>query len=68
MTNNRIRFEAMCKQAEAMSLTDEYRGCIVHVNAQVRMHDGEPIIASYTLDDWADGCTVASYVNGQMRD
>jgi hypothetical protein len=64
---NAGQFKQACARAVSLSLTPDYRGCGVHVNATVRVSNGEPCITGYTLSDWTDGTTVATYLNGQPR-
>lgn len=43
-------------------------GCTVHVQARIGRGPSvgdEPRIVGYTVDDWCDGATVATYTNGR---
>lgn len=55
-------------QAIAKSLTPDYKGCALHINAILgRDSDGVPSITGYALSDWHGGETVATYINGHER-
>lgn len=65
---NKQLFDEACKKAKARSLTFDYKGCVVHVNAAVQLVDGEPRIVAYSVTDWYAGdSTVRTYVDGEIR-
>lgn len=69
MPTNKENFQAACERARVLSLRSDYKGCSVHVNAIIRLVSGEPIIAGYAVSDWyADGQTIATFINGQAKD
>lgn len=66
-------FEEVCEQAKAKSLTPDYQGCAVHVNAHVIKGLLDPngsreFIVIFGLSDWfSEESTQATFVNGQDR-
>ena len=66
-SDNKARYQAACTRAVARSTQTEYKGCSVHVNAQLQMQNGAPVICGYGLSDWSGPETVATYVNGVNR-
>lgn len=61
-------YQQALEAARDRSLTEEYADCGVHVSAQLgKDKDGTPCIVGYRLDNWTDGTTVATFVNGWPR-
>lgn len=59
----RVRYKEACKKAEDRS---RMYACTVHVNAQVGLLDGEPVIHHFGVSDWYDGSTLATYTGGTL--
>jgi hypothetical protein len=68
-----VSFEVACENARLLSLTDDYKGCAVHVNVHVVKTIKDEVglymfVAIFGTSDWYDSdCTVATYVNGNGR-
>jgi hypothetical protein len=60
-------YAASVVQAQQRTLTEEYKGCTVHVNALVQLRDGVPQIVGFSVSDWSGDNTVGSYCNGHER-
>lgn len=64
-------FKEAVEAARARSLTPDYKGCSVHVNASIAGKDVpkvEPILnpLGYYLSAWTDGTTVATFIDGEQ--
>ena len=59
----RVRYKEACKKAEDRS---RMYASTVHVNAQVGLLDGEPVIHQFSVTDWYDGSTLATYTEGKL--
>jgi hypothetical protein len=40
-------------------------GCCYHVNCVIAIVNGQPSVVDYTISDWSDGTTVATFSNGK---
>ena len=54
-------FEAAKLHAQVLSAEHH---CVQHVNAVLEVHGGVPVIFNFTISDWHDGTTLASYNDG----
>jgi hypothetical protein len=52
-------FNEAVEKGKIKSLTDEYKGCQIHINYRAS-HD------YFTISDWFDTSTCASIVNGEV--
>lgn len=59
----RVRYKDACTKAENRS---RMYACTVHVNAQVGLLDGNPVIHHFSASDWYDGSTLATYTDGTL--
>ena len=55
-------------KAELRSMSSEYAGCVVHLNARISLINGYPQIVGYALSDWSSEATVATFVDGNRTD
>lgn len=51
--------------AKAKALIKSEDGCAYHVNAILVVIAGHPMISGYTISDWYDGTTLATFSNGR---
>lgn len=61
------KFEVAKMQARQRTLTTEYKGCSLHVNAILAVVNSVPTITGFTLSDWHGPETVATFVDGENR-
>jgi hypothetical protein len=68
-----LSYEEVIIKAKARSLTPDYQGCVVHINAGVTQRgynhlQPQEFNVSFFLSDWfAEGQTIATVVNGEVR-
>lgn len=65
-SEHRTLYEGALMCAAERSLSADYKGCSVHVNAIIGREAGLPAIIGYALSDWYSDTTVATYVNGRL--
>lgn len=64
MNTIEMQYHNMCKEARDESRRD---GCTKHVNAHVGIVDGAPAITGFSISDWYDGSTIATFTDGEKH-